>query len=35
MATYLGLTLGPVLGGLIVTHADWRWIFFINVPIAR
>lgn len=34
MATYLGLTLGPVLGGLIVTHADWRWIFFINVPIA-
>ena len=34
MAVYLGLTLGPVLGGLIVTHADWRWIFFINVPIA-
>lgn len=33
-AVYLGLTLGPVLGGLIVTHADWRWIFFINVPIA-
>jgi len=34
MAVYLGLTLGPVLGGLIVTHANWRWIFFINVPIA-
>ena len=34
MAVYLGLTLGPVLGGLIVTHADWRWIFLINVPIA-
>ncbi len=33
-AVYLGLTLGPVLGGLIVTHAHWSWIFLINVPIA-
>lgn len=24
---------GPPLGGLIVTYASWRWIFFINVPI--
>jgi MFS family permease len=29
----LGPILGPPLGGLIVTHASWRWIFFINVPI--
>ncbi len=24
---------GPTLGGLLVTYADWRWIFFLNVPI--
>src|SRR6266566_3648025 len=24
---------GPTLGGLIVTNADWRWIFFLNVPV--
>ncbi|MDA8258275.1 MAG: MFS transporter [Betaproteobacteria bacterium] len=25
--------LGPVLGGLIVSHASWRWIFLVNLPI--
>lgn len=29
----LGPALGPVLGGVITTHASWRWIFLINVPI--
>ncbi|MGH3379531.1 MAG: MFS transporter [Actinoallomurus sp.] len=24
---------GPSLGGLLVSRLDWRWIFFINVPI--
>ena len=28
-----GPILGPLLGGLIVTTTDWRWIFFVNVPI--
>src|SRR5260221_8303274 len=26
--------LGPVLGGWLVQHASFRWIFFINVPLA-
>ncbi|MEA2400398.1 MAG: hypothetical protein QOK00_801 [Thermoleophilaceae bacterium] len=30
----LGPILGPVIGGLIVDNASWRWIFFVNVPIA-
>ncbi len=26
--------IGPALGGFIVTFVDWRWIFFLNIPIA-
>ena len=29
----LGGIAGPLLGGLILTVSDWRWIFYINVPI--
>ncbi|MBV9943823.1 MAG: DHA2 family efflux MFS transporter permease subunit [Solirubrobacterales bacterium] len=25
--------LGPTIGGLIVQHMSWRWIFYVNVPI--
>ncbi len=29
----LATVAGPTLGGLLVTVADWRWIFFVNLPI--
>jgi EmrB/QacA subfamily drug resistance transporter len=29
----LAPVLGPVLGGLIVGHVSWRWIFYVNVPV--
>ncbi|HEY2694139.1 MAG TPA: DHA2 family efflux MFS transporter permease subunit [Pseudonocardiaceae bacterium] len=28
-----GPILGPVVGGLIVAHWDWRWIFYVNAPL--
>ncbi|HSN93085.1 MAG TPA: MFS transporter [Anaeromyxobacteraceae bacterium] len=29
----VGLTLGPPLGGAILTGLSWRWLFFVNVPV--
>ncbi|AGL14822.1 MDR family MFS transporter [Actinoplanes sp. N902-109] len=29
----LGPILGPVIGGMILSSADWRWLFLINVPL--
>jgi EmrB/QacA subfamily drug resistance transporter len=29
----IGPMLGPLIGGVIVTYADWRWIFLVNIPI--
>ncbi|HEX8690798.1 MAG TPA: MFS transporter [Longimicrobium sp.] len=33
-ATAVTTGLGPVLGGWLVENASWRWIFFLNVPLA-
>ena len=32
-SVYLGLSLGPFLGGVLTENLGWRSIFFINIPI--
>jgi EmrB/QacA subfamily drug resistance transporter len=32
--TTLTAAIGPVFGGWLVEHASWRWVFFLNLPIA-
>lgn len=34
LAVVAAPAIGPTLGGYITDNYDWRWIFFINVPIA-
>ena len=39
IGTWSGLTavasaVGPVAGGAVIDHWGWRWVFFINLPIA-
>jgi len=34
MPALLGPVIGPPIGGFIVTYGSWRWIFFLNLPIA-
>ena len=26
-------SVGPLLGGLLVDHASWRWVFYVNLPV--
>ena len=33
--TAITTAVGPVLGGWLVGHASWRWVFFLNLPIGR
>ena len=33
MPALIGPILGPPVGGAIVTYLDWRWIFYLNLPI--
>src|SRR5215472_11010621 len=32
--TAITTAVGPVLGGWLIQHASWRWVFFINLPVA-
>ncbi|WP_213805581.1 MFS transporter [Granulicella sp. dw_53] len=32
--TAMTTALGPVLGGWLIQHVSWRWVFFINLPLA-
>jgi EmrB/QacA subfamily drug resistance transporter len=33
-ATFAVATIvGPLVGGLLVQHAGWRWVFFVNLPV--
>ncbi|MEW2078576.1 MFS transporter [Streptomyces sp. NPDC013433] len=33
MVSAVSTSLGPIIGGLLVEHVDWTWVFYINAPI--
>jgi EmrB/QacA subfamily drug resistance transporter len=33
MPAMIGPIIGPPLGGFIVTYLNWRWIFYLNLPV--
>jgi len=32
-ASAVSIAAGPILGGLLVQHLSWEWVFYINVPV--
>ena len=32
-ATLLGFPIGPIAGGYLLAHANWSWVFLINLPV--
>jgi DHA2 family multidrug resistance protein len=34
MGAVLGPIIGPMLGGWLSDNLDWRWVFFMNIPLA-
>tara|TARA_R110000782_G_scaffold49622_2_gene107907 strand:+ start:40731 stop:42284 length:1554 start_codon:yes stop_codon:yes gene_type:complete len=33
MGVVLGPVMGPILGGVLTESMNWRWVFFVNIPI--
>lgn len=33
LGAIVGPTIGPTIGGYITDHANWNWIFYVNIPI--
>ena len=31
--TGISMAIGPTVGGILITYFNWRWVFFINIPI--
>jgi len=32
--TAIAAAIGPVIGGWLIEHSTWRWVFFLNLPLA-